>query len=92
MPKTLPISLADQFAQVRFEDLQAKPLETLQRLFEQLNLSHFESARPHFESYLADLGDYQQNRYALPRETIETIETHWYPYIQRWKYALEESD
>lgn len=83
---------ADQFAQVRFEDLQANPLETLQRLFEQLNISYFESARPHFEGYLADLGDYQQNRYALQRATIETIETHWYPYIQRWKYALEESN
>ncbi len=80
---------ADQFAEVRFEDLQVNPIKVLQRLYEQLNIPHFQSMRPSFESYLADLGDYQQNRYALQRKTIETVETHWHPYIQRWGYASE---
>ena len=79
---------ADQFIELRFEDLQANPLHELETIFTQLNLSEFAADCPHFERYLADLGDYRQNQYTIDPETIATIEHHWLPYIQQWGYRL----
>ncbi len=79
-----------QFAELRFEDLQANPMHQLKTLFEQLELPDFQVARPCFESYLAELQDYRQNHYALDAETIAKVETHWYPYIQQGGYSLTD--
>jgi hypothetical protein len=79
-----------QFAELRFEDLQANPLQELETLFEQLQLLDFQTARPHLESYLADLQNYRQNQYSLDAETIAKIERHWYPYIQQWGYSVSD--
>ncbi len=81
----LPVN---QFAELRFEALQANPLQALKTLFTQLELPDFEAARPRLESYLAQLQDYRQNQYRLDPETIATIEAHWLPYIQQWGYGL----
>jgi hypothetical protein len=81
---------SNQFAEVRFEDLQSNPLPELQRLFEQLELPDFETARPDFETYLAGLKDYRQNQYNLDAKTIQIIETHWGSYIQSWGYSLAD--
>jgi omega-hydroxy-beta-dihydromenaquinone-9 sulfotransferase len=78
---------ADQFAELRFEDLQANPLQSLEALFQQLQLPDFEVALPHLKSYLADLQDYRQNEYALNAEVIAKVEAHWHPYSQRWGYG-----
>lgn len=77
-----------QFAEVRFEDLEANPLETLETLFTQLELPDFEIVYPQLESYLASLQNYRQNDYTLDPETISTIEGHWSPYIEQWGYRL----
>lgn len=78
----------NQFAEVRFEALQAEPLRQLQTVFERLELPDFEVAHPYLEAYLATLTDYRQNQYTLDAETIHTIETHWHPYLQQWGYRL----
>jgi hypothetical protein len=80
---------ADQFIELRFEDLQANPLHALETIFTQLNLPNFAAARPPLERYLTDLGDYRQNQYTIDPETIATIERHWLPYIQQWGYCPE---
>lgn len=81
----------EQFAEVRFEDLQSEPLPVLRHLFEQLELPDFEAARPYFETYLAGLEDYQQNQYSLEPETVSKVEHHWQAYLQRWGYDLKDA-
>lgn len=75
---------AQQFAQLSFEALQAQPLEQLERLFSQLELSGFDTARPHLEQYLIGLKDYRQNEYILDPNTRATIDTHWGTWVQQW--------
>lgn len=80
---------ADQWIELRFEDLQANPLRELETIFTQLNLPDFAATRPYLERYLTDLGDYRQNQYTIDPATIATIDRHWQPYIQRWGYRPE---
>jgi hypothetical protein len=77
---------AHQFADLCFEDLQSNPLQTLETLFQQLQLPDFATALPYLKTYLAELQDYRQNEYSLDAETIAKVEAHWHPYIQRWGY------
>lgn len=79
----------NQFAELSFENFQSEPMRELKALFEQLELPDFKVACPYFETYLADLKDYQQNQYSLDSETVSAIENTWNSYIQRWGYSLE---
>jgi len=80
-----------QFYELSFEDLQANPIQALESLFQQLELSNFQTARPYLESYLTDLKDYQQNQYDLDTETIKKIKAHWDFQIQQWGYKAPEA-
>lgn len=86
--KSLGEDIADlppsQFIALSFEALQANPLQELERIFQQLKLPDFESARPQIEQYLATLADYRQNTYTLDTETRRLVEQHWGSLIQQW--------
>jgi hypothetical protein len=77
---------ANQFVEVRFEDLETHPLDVLATIFTRLELSDFAAARPRFESYLASLRGYRQNQYPPDAETIAKVETHWGKYLDLWGY------
>ncbi|MEL7315395.1 MAG: sulfotransferase [Cyanobacteria bacterium J06559_3] len=79
-----------QFAEIRFEDLEASPLEVLATVFQKLELPDFAEVWPQLERYLAGLQGYRKNEYSLGAETIATIEQHWRPYIKRWGYCPTE--
>jgi hypothetical protein len=86
--KALKADTADlpphQFVELSFEALQANPLLELDKIFEQLKLPDFESARPQIQQYLATLKDYRQNTYTLDAETQSLVEEHWRPLIRQW--------
>ncbi|MGF1523823.1 MAG: sulfotransferase [Leptolyngbyaceae cyanobacterium] len=76
-----------QFAEVRFEDLEASPLEVLKMVFQQLELPDFAQVHSRVERYLVTLQGYRKNPYSLDAETVAAIERHWRPYIERWGYT-----
>lgn len=82
---TLDLS-PNQFAEIRFEDLESKPLEVLEGLFTQLEIPDFETASPHLKLYLDSLRGYRKNDYVLDSETISLIDAHWSAYIEQWGY------
>lgn len=76
----------DSFVEVRFEDLEARPLEQLEIIYQTLNLKGFEQARPQFQTYLDSL-HYRKNQYNIPAETLELVQTSWQPFIEQWGYT-----
>ncbi len=80
---TLP---RNQFAEIRFEDLEQAPLETLQQVYATLELENFDQAQPQFERYLDGLQGYQKNRYAFDPKVIQRVEDYWASLIQQWGY------
>jgi omega-hydroxy-beta-dihydromenaquinone-9 sulfotransferase len=63
--------------EVTYEELDDRPLEVMQRIYERLDLGDFESVRPRMASYLAQLGQFEKNRFDYPAEVIETVNAHW---------------
>jgi len=75
------------FADVRFENLEARPLQELERVYGELGLEGFDEARPRIRAYLARTADYRKNRYRLPARWVRCVQWHWRPFIDEWGYA-----
>jgi omega-hydroxy-beta-dihydromenaquinone-9 sulfotransferase len=81
-----------QFCEVRYEDLVANPVGEMRRVYEELALGDFESARPGVEAYLAGQKGYKTNRYQMPPELRAEIARRWGKFIRKHGYAKEEVD
>ena len=78
----------DSFVEIRFEDFLSNPLQEIEKIYSQLELSGFEVNRDRFKSYLSDIQSYQKNRYSYQPKTIELIESNWQPFINQWDYKV----
>lgn len=78
---------SDRFAEIRFEDLEAAPLATLEQVYQQLGLPGFDAARGRIESYLGTLTTYTKNSYRFSEPSLSEVERRWAPYLELWGYA-----
>jgi omega-hydroxy-beta-dihydromenaquinone-9 sulfotransferase len=78
--------------ELRYEDLTARPMEEMRRVYEGLNLGDFDRARPGLERYFADHAGYRPNEYPpLPPETVALLRRRWGPVIERYGYDQKKS-
>ena len=75
-----------QFAELRFEEFEQRPLEEAERIYRTLDLEDFETDRPAFEAYLGATRGYRKNQYRFPEEDIERVSCRWGEFVQRWEY------
>ena len=68
--------------EIRYEDLDDNTLAVVERIYEELGLPGFESARDAFEKYILSQEDYEKNVYTLTPETAAQIS-------RRWRFAIE---
>lgn len=64
---------AGHHAEVRFDDLQQRPLDELERLYDELGLGDWTAVRPRVEEYLASLGTYEKNVYEIDARVVEHV-------------------
>ncbi len=76
----------DRCVHVRFERLQRRPLEELERIYATLGLGGFEAARPYFERYLESVRDYRKNAYEFPADRVARVRRRWGALIDRLGY------
>ena len=77
-------------AEVRFEDLEVRPVQTMARVYRELSLDGFNSVKPRIEEHLRSLGEYRKNEYALDAYEIERVRRDWHFTLERWRYDLPE--
>lgn len=75
-----------RLSEVRFEQLEARPLKELERIYGELGLEGFAAARPAIETYAQSLADYKKNRYAYDPEKAKRVHEQWGFTIDRWGY------
>jgi hypothetical protein len=65
-------------AEVSFEALEKAPIDTLRRIYQELDLQGFENAEPAMQGYLESVKHYKKNIYGeLSRELRERIDSEW---------------
>jgi len=80
---------AENFVEVRYEDLVADPMGEVKRIYEKLGLGDFDAARPGLEKYLEDVKDYRTNKHELAPELRDEIKRRLGKYMQRYGYCLD---
>lgn len=79
---------ANRIIDVRYEDLIADPVATVESIYRTLHLADFESARPNLTKWVADEhGKYQTNRHQLDSTTEMKLHEVWSEYFERYGYA-----
>ena len=78
----------DRLFTIRFEDFHKHPMQTLESLYQHLDLGGFERAKPHFQRYLESQGDYVQNEYTMDPADVETVMRHWGFAVRHWNYPV----
>lgn len=63
--------------EIRYEDLEARPMPILEEIYKTLELGDFESVRPRLEAYLDSLGSYEKNRFEFPADVVQTVNENW---------------
>lgn len=81
-----------RLAEVRFEDLEENPLGELERLYSELDLPGWDTARAGIEPYLQSLAGYRKNRFTRDPEVIRRVEEHWGFALREWPYEPPAPD
>lgn len=72
---------------VRYEDLKADPVATMERVYRTLRLSDFGSVKPVIENWVeTEHRGYQTNRHALSEEDETRIRQAWHDYFETYGY------
>ena len=79
---------SNQFAEIRFEELQSQPLDTLSAIYDRLELNGFAEATPAFSDYLDAVRGYKKGSHRISADLQARIADHWQPYIERWGYSV----
>jgi len=73
--------------EVRYEDLEKEPIGELERIYAELSLPGWETARPRIEAYLATLDDYAKNHHAYTLRDIDRVQQEWGFALDQWGYT-----
>ncbi len=76
--------------EIRFDDLEASPLDQLRRVYDGLGLPGFAAAEPAFRSYLDAVAGYRKNVYELDGNVIAKVNAHWPYAFETWGYERLE--
>jgi omega-hydroxy-beta-dihydromenaquinone-9 sulfotransferase len=77
---------AENFCEVRYEDLIRAPVEEMSRIYRSLGLGPFERVRPKLEAHLRILDGYQTNQHRISDHHKAEVCRRWGWYLQRYDY------
>lgn len=81
---------AEQFVEIRYDDLDDQPMEQIEKIYEQLNWPGIDQDRQAFEAYLQSVASYKKNKLSLPEELQHQVASRWQAFFDRWGYAISE--
>ncbi|MEB3231627.1 MAG: sulfotransferase [Leptolyngbyaceae bacterium] len=76
-----------QFIELQFETFESDPVGHIERIYAQLDIGGFETARPFFERYVGDRQTYRKNRYQFSQNDNNRVYEQWQPFIDHWDYT-----
>jgi len=76
--------------EIRYEDLDADPLATVQSIYDGLALSGWDAVRPGVEAHVDATRDYKKNVFEPEPNHARKVEAHWAFALDEWDYARPE--
>ncbi len=82
----------EQLVELRYDELDANPMESVQKVYGALGLPGFERARGAFDQYLASIKSYKKNKFEYSDEAAAKVEARLGRYIEKWGYQRPGSE
>ncbi len=76
------------FVEIRYQDLERRPLHELRKIYERLGLPGFARSEPSFRSYIESVSGYRKNQYSLEDDAIASVNENWRFAFDEWGYDL----
>jgi len=77
--------------EISFTELEAEPIESLNKMYSKLNISGFNKNKQNFEAYLSTVKDYKKNKLVeIPSDIKSQINNRWKFAFERWDYKLND--
>jgi hypothetical protein len=80
---------ADQFHELKYEDLIRDPIAEMKKIYEQLQLGGYDEALPAIRAYFEKTRDYSTNKYTMDEKQQEAVRRRWVPLMQRYGYGAK---
>jgi hypothetical protein len=75
-----------QFCEVSYKELTEAPIDTLEKIYNTLQLGSFEKIKPSLETYAASQKTYKKNKFETDETTKQQIAERWSRYFERFGY------
>ena len=78
--------------EISFNELETQPINALEKIYSNLNISDFNKNKTHFKAYLNTVKSYKKNQLTeIPLEVKNQINTRWKFAFDNWKYNRVEA-
>ena len=79
----------NKISEISFDELSRNPIETLKRIYSDLNIQDFDNALPYFNSYLDKQKNYKKNKFKPLAEDIKRkLTDNWSFAFETWNYPI----
>ena len=72
--------------EVRFEDIEKDAMGLAERLYKELSLPGWETAKPYIEKYIEGKKGYKKNQYQYDPRTVQLVNDAWGTVLDEWGY------
>ena len=77
--------------EISFNELETQPINSLEKIYSNLNISDFNKNKTNFKAYLNTVKSYKKNQLTeIPPEVKDEINTRWKFAFDNWKYDRVE--
>jgi len=81
----------ENLIEIRFEDMEKRPMDAVEAIYKQLRLPGFEEHRDLFEQYTESKKGYTKNSYKISRKILDRILAEWDFTMKEWAYELPDN-
>ncbi|MBL8817801.1 MAG: sulfotransferase [Planctomyces sp.] len=79
-----------RLVELSFDDLSEKPLDSMEHLYDSLEIGDFSVVAPAVRDYLSTLSGYRKNQHRpLTQHEILHVNEHWKPFFDEFGYSTE---
>lgn len=82
-----PLIPKGSLVEIKFEDLEKNPIDTLEGIYEQLNLKDFDEFKVKLLNYMNTKEKYRKNIYNVDPLDIQRVGVRWEDFFERYGYA-----
>lgn len=82
-----------QLVEISYRDLITSPMQTINQIYQQLNIELSESAQAEMSKYIQTVAGYQKNRHpSMSADERDKVNQSWSQYFERWGYSQQTVD